>query len=170
MVKGIMQSLKVVLKDPGNYDARASIMWGAALAWNGLANAGLEGATIPSHMLEHPMSALYNIAHGAGLSIVMPAWLRYKKTDIADRIILFGKKILEMDKLDFMNRNAACETVISQFENFIQSISCPLSFSEAGILNPDPDELAGQAKKLSVLWNIPGYSDEDIKNIYRSCL
>ena len=79
MAKGVMTSLKIILKEPDNYDARASIMWAAALAWNGLANAGLEGAITPNHMLEHPMSALYNVAHGAGLSIVMPAWLRYKK-------------------------------------------------------------------------------------------
>ena len=170
MVKGIMESLSIVLEKPDNYDARASIMWGAALAWNGLANAGLEGAKIPSHMLEHPMSALHNIAHGAGLSIVMPAWLRYKKTDIADRIIRFGIKILELKELKSMDKETACEAVISRFEQYILSIGCPLSFTEAGIDKPDLNELARQVKTLSKLWNIPGYSDEDIKNIFKSCL
>lgn len=170
MAKGIIESLNIVLKKPDDYDARASIMWGGALAWNGLANAGLAGAKTPNHMLEHPMSALYNVAHGAGLSIVMPAWLKYRKESISDRILRFGDKVLEIKGLEELDSHVACDLVISQFEDFIRSIGCPLTFTEAGILDPDLDELYKQVQTLSKLWGIPGYSEKDIKTIYTSCL
>jgi len=169
MVKSVMDSLYRVLKNPEDYNARASIMWAGALAWNGLANAGLEGAHIPSHMLEHPLSALYNIAHGAGLSVVMPAWLKFKQNEINNRIILFGKNILAMENLDLLSEKTACENVINRWEEYIKSIGCPLSMEEAGIENPDMDTLAMQVQKLSKLWNIKGYTADDIKSIYEMC-
>jgi len=70
---------------------------GGALAWNGLFVAGVEGASTPNHMLEHPLSGIYNVAHGAGLSIVIPAWLKYMKPHSAHRIVLFGSRILRME-------------------------------------------------------------------------
>ncbi|MDC7235262.1 MAG: iron-containing alcohol dehydrogenase [Spirochaetales bacterium] len=168
--KGVMESLARVLKNPEDYDSRASIMWAGALAWNGLANAGLEGAHIPSHMFEHPLSGLYDIPHGAGLAVVMPAWLKFMKDRISRRIILFGKKILGIENLDESDPSAACDTVIGAFEEFIRSIGCPLSLSETGIDSPDIQELTKQVNALSVLWNIQGYSDKDIAEIYELCL
>lgn len=170
LCKGVMESLNRVLKNPEDYDARASIMWAGALAWNGLANAGLEGAHIPSHMFEHPLSAIYDISHGAGLAVVMPAWLKFMKNKISHRIILFGKNILAIQGLDAMDELKACDTVISKFEEYISSIACPLNLKETGILSPDFDELTKQVQTLSVLWNIKGYSNEDIKAVYSLCL
>jgi alcohol dehydrogenase len=168
--KGVMESLDRVLENPEDYDARSSIMWAGALAWNGLANAGLEGAHIPSHMFEHPLSAIYDISHGAGLAVVMPAWLNFMKKKISHRIILFGKNILGIQDLDSMDKLKACDKVIAEFEDYIRSIGCPLSLEETGILSPDFDELTKQVQTLSVLWNIKGYSDKDIKAVFTLCL
>lgn len=170
LCKGVIESLNRVMINPEDYDARASIMWAGALAWNGLANAGLEGAAIPSHMFEHPLSALYDMTHGAGLAVVMPAWLKFMKEKISHRIILFGKNILDMNKLDELDKITACDMVISRFEEYIKSISCPHSLEEAGISSPDFDELTKQVKTLSGLWNIQGYSDQDIKTVYSMCI
>ena len=169
MVKAVMESLERILKDPKDYEARASVMWTAALAWNGLANAGLDGAVIPCHMLEHPLSALYNISHGAGLAIVTPVWLKCRKEQISKRIIKFGKNILGLEGLESLELSAACDLVIEKIEEFIRKIGCPLSLSEAGIQDIDADELTKQAITLSYLWNINGYSDEEIKKIYNLC-
>ncbi len=170
LATGVIDSLERVLKNPEDYDARASIMWAGALAWNGLANAGLEGAAIPSHMFEHPLSALYDVAHGAGLAVVMPAWLKYRKMEIAPRIIKFGQKILRMEGLDTSKEEKACDLVIGRFEEFIASIGCPLTLKEAGIVSPDMDELVKQVTTLSKLWGIGGYGDSDIRAVYSLCL
>lgn len=171
LVKAVKLSLERVLKNPEDYDARASIMWAGSLAWNGLANAGLEGAKIPSHMFEHPLSGLYNVAHGAGLGVVMPAWLEYKKSELAPRIISFGKNILGMTELsEAVNDIKAADKVIAEFRAWLSSVGCPGNFEELGIENPDIDELVKHTRILSGMWGITGYSDEDMAAVYRLCL
>ena len=171
LVKAVMYSFEKVQKNVNNWDARASLMWAGALAWNGLCNAGVEGATTPNHMLEHPLSAVYNISHGAGLAAIFPSWLKYKKESIAPRIILFGEKILEMsDEIKGLSDNDACDLIIDRFSKWIASAGCPLSLMETGIENPDITELVKQAKTLCGLWGITDYSDNDLAAIYRMAL
>src|SRR4030042_6955289 len=70
LIKTVIESTDIIRKDPGNYDARANIMWGAVLGFNGLTSAGLGITPFPAHMIEHSLSALYNIPHGGGLAFV----------------------------------------------------------------------------------------------------
>ncbi len=170
-VRAVMSSLKIVQKDARNKDGRAALMWAGTLAWNGLGNAGVEGAATPNHMLEHPLSAVYDVAHGAGLSAIFPAWLKYKKESIAPRILLFGRKILEMDdEISGLDENTACDKVIERFTRWIQDAGCPVNLRDAGIENPEIPELVKQARTLCGLWGIDGYSDEDLAAIYRLAL
>ncbi|MDC7225137.1 MAG: iron-containing alcohol dehydrogenase [Spirochaetales bacterium] len=170
LAKAVKKSLARILKNPNDYDARAAVMWAGTLAWNGLSNAGLEGAKIPSHMFEHPLSGLYNVAHGAGLAVVMPAWLEYKKHEVKSRIVSFGKNILEMQNLsEVSDELAAADLVIAEFRSWLQSIGCPSSLADLGIDNPDYKELVHHAMKLSEIWNIPGYSEADMTAIYKLC-
>ncbi len=171
MVKAVMAGFERVQKDTRDWDGRASLLWAGALAWNGLCNAGVEGAATPNHMLEHPLSALYDVAHGAGLAAIFPSWLRYKKESISPKILRFGKNILEMgNELKGLPDNDACDRVIDRFSTWISSIGCPLSLSEAGIDNPDIPELVKQARTLCGLWGISGYSDRDLEALYRLAL
>ncbi len=99
MSRALMQAMETLLQDPTNIDARSDLMWAGAWAWNGLLRAGVEGASIPNHMLEHPLSGIYDVPHGGGLSIIIPAWLRYKKEEVGQRLLKFGKNILGMGDL-----------------------------------------------------------------------
>lgn len=164
MVKAVMKSLEVIIDKPDDFDARASVMWAGALAWNGLCNAGLEGASIPCHIIEHPMSGLYDIAHGAGLAAVVPAFLRYKKDELSGRIIQFGKDVLMMDG------EPDCNEVISAYEAWIKKIGCPLSMTELGINNPDINSMTEQAVNLAGQWGASGYTAEDFRAVYKLCL
>ncbi len=171
LVKAVISSFNLVQKNPGDWDARASLMWAGALAWNGLCKAGVKGASTPNHMLEHPLSAVYNIAHGAGLSAIFPSWLRYKKNTIAPRIIRFGEKILEIgDEIKGLQESQACDKIIDTFSLWIGNTGCPLSLKEAGIKNPNIPELVKQARTLCRLWGIDGYTDKDLETIYRMAL
>ena len=171
LAAAVKASLERILKDPKDYDARASVMWAGALAWNGMANAGLEGASIPNHMLEHPLSAVYNVSHGAGLAVVIPAWLEYKKHEIGGRIVKFGEKILGINGLrDIGDEGAAADKVIGEFRTWISSIGCPLTMKEAGVENPDIEELVSQAEKLCGFWGVKGYTAADLESIYRLCI
>ncbi len=173
LAKAVMRSLERIIAKPDDYDARAAVMWAGALAWNGLSNAGLEGAAIPCHIIEHPMSGLYNIAHGAGLSAVVPAFLKYKKEKIAGRILQFGRNILMLKDLpepEAVSSHAdACDRVLEAYESWIREIGCSLTMSELGIENPDIDAMVEQAETLARLWGAEGYSHEDYKAVYHLC-
>ncbi len=171
LVKAVITSFNLIQKNPRDWDARASLMWAGALAWNGLCKAGVKGASTPNHMLEHPLSAVYNIAHGAGLSAIFPSWLRYKKDTIAPRIIRFGEKILELgDEIKGLQESQACDKIIDTFSLWIGNTGCPLSLKEAGIKNPNIPELVKQARTLCGLWGIEDYTDEDLETIYKMAL
>jgi alcohol dehydrogenase YqhD (iron-dependent ADH family) len=73
LMKTVMESTDIIMKEPDNYNARADIMWSAILGFNGLTTSGMGQVQMPAHMIEHSLSAIYDIAHGAGLSIILSA-------------------------------------------------------------------------------------------------
>jgi len=115
------------------------------------------------------LSAVYDIPHGAGLAVVFPAWLTFRKKELAPRILRFGRRILDMgEEIRNLPEAKACDRIIERFRNWIRESGCPLTLAEAGIRNPDMTELVRQARTLCGYWSIPGYSDADLAAIYRS--
>lgn len=92
LLKECMKQGEIVFNDPQNVDARESLSWISALALSGIPNAGRMGPH-PMHRLEHPISGLYGIAHGRGLSAIMPAYLIYTFGIHKDRLALFGEMV-----------------------------------------------------------------------------
>lgn len=170
LIRAIKDSLEQLLTDPRDLQARSALMWAGSLAWNGLANAGLEGAAIPNHMLEHPVSALYDLPHGAGLSVIIPAWMKYMRETIAPRLEQFGRHILGMGIGAGGNREAFRNRIIEHWEEWYRHIGAPVRFGEAGIESPDLNGLTRQALALCRLWGIKGYADADVEAIYRLAL
>lgn len=77
VITTVMETTEALLADPNDYNARAEFAWAATLALNGITYAGTSGFSYPNHMIEHALSALFNVPHGAGLSVVMPAWMKW---------------------------------------------------------------------------------------------
>lgn len=73
----IIETTETLLTNPADYDARSQFAWAATLALNGLTLSGAAGFSYPNHAIEHSLSALFNVPHGAGLSVVMPAWMKW---------------------------------------------------------------------------------------------
>ena len=84
LIEGNLQSVikhtPLVLSNPSDYNSRAEIMWAGTVAHNDLFTSG-RVADWASHKIEHELSALYDIPHGAGLAIIMPAWMKYVYRD-----------------------------------------------------------------------------------------
>jgi len=168
--RAVIESMERLMNDPKDLEARSAVMWAGSLAWSDLLKTGIKGAAIPNHMLEHPLSAHYDIAHGAGLSIIIPAWLKYKKKTIAGRIIRFGRRVLGMeDKLKGISDEQEVDAVIEGLVNWYRSIGTPVTLGEAKITNPDYNAMAEQALVLCRHWRIEGYTRDDILAIYRLC-
>ena len=120
-----------VMADPHDYGARANIMWAGMVCHNDMMGVGRK-QDWNSHHLEHVLSALYDCAHGAGLAVIMPAWMRYcadhhdglRMAQMAVRV--FGCQ------MDFADPRRTALEGIAAFRAFLKSIGMPLTFAEIG--------------------------------------
>ncbi len=105
IIKTIIETTEVLLENPNDYDARAEFAWAAIQGLNGLTPAGTLGGTFPNHMIEHSLSALFNVAHGAGLAVVIPAWMKWYKDQNISQFRRFSKRflIVMMKILEYKN-------------------------------------------------------------------
>ncbi len=138
----IIEEAPKVFKNPKDYDARANIMWSGMIAHNGTCGVG-RAEDWASHFMEHEISAVYDVAHGAGLAVVFPAWLTWMADHHPFKVAQFAKRVWSVEcKGD--DKQIALEG-IKCFKEFLASIGMPLNFTELGIPNPDIDLLV---KKL----------------------
>jgi alcohol dehydrogenase YqhD (iron-dependent ADH family) len=164
IMRTIMESTEVILKNPTDYNARANMMWSAVLAFNGLTTAGMGMVSLPAHMIEHSLSALYNIAHGAGLSIVMPAWMSYVVGDNPSKFARLAREIFEVEEVDDLK---AGSEGIKRLREWFTSIGSPVSLKDAGILERDIGTIAENASELAKVWGLENYTEEVIADILR---
>jgi len=161
----IRNARKIFSGGENNYDARAEIMWAGALAHNGLLDTGRIGDWA-SHGLDHELSALFDLAHGAGLAIIFPAWIKYNIKENTHRLARFAAKVWGVDGAYYDYEQAALEGVF-RMENFFRSIGMPTRFSEANI---DPARIPEMAKRVVHFGPVGNYrklDEKDAEAIYR---
>jgi alcohol dehydrogenase YqhD (iron-dependent ADH family) len=167
LVKTIMESAEVILKNPSDYEARATLMWAASLAWNGLSTAGVEDSSYPNHMFAHILGAQYDIAHGAALSIIIPAWMKYKYKGNISQFAGFAETIFGIKE---KNPETAAIKGIEQLKSWFKKIGSPVSFKDAKLPEGELEKLAGEIIDLSKIWGITGYTKQVILDILNLCL
>ena len=146
IARSVTAATRRILKDPADYNARASMMWSATLALNGLADLGYAGHGFINHAIEHSLSAIYDIPHGAGLAIVMPAWFRhYNAGGGGARLAKFGRAVFGV---------ATAEETIKAFEDFFREAGAPVRLGEAKIPAADIPKIAANAAATVRLWGM----------------
>jgi len=149
IVKAIMLSTEKILENPFDLEARASMMWAATLAWNFLGSSGVGPWSTPSHTLEHPLSGLHNIAHGAGLAVTGPAWMTWESRRRTSRIASFARNIMGVTEAADA---AACQAGIEKFRAWLSQIGNPVSLRECNIQREQIPELARHSEILARAW------------------
>ncbi|GAA3319215.1 hypothetical protein GCM10020331_025200 [Ectobacillus funiculus] len=114
-LKTIINNAHTVLEDPTNYDARAEIMWSGTIAHNDLLGTGRIGDWA-SHDIEHEISGIYDIAHGAGLAIVFPAWMKYVYKHDINRFAQFANRVWDVE-IDLNNLEKDSSSRYSEKQN-----------------------------------------------------
>ncbi|OGR01716.1 MAG: butanol dehydrogenase [Deltaproteobacteria bacterium RIFOXYD12_FULL_55_16] len=159
IIKTVRETTELIMAEPTHAKARASFMWAATLALNGLTPAGVGKYSFPNHMIEHALSAIYNIPHGAGLSIVMPAWMKWYCPQNPDQFARFAREIFGLD---------SGEAGIAALEQWFIKIKSPVRLHEVGILATDIEAIAKNAHGLARQWGIAElYPQETIAEILR---
>lgn len=124
-----------VIADPNNYDARANIMWAGMVAHNNIVGVGRQ-QDWNSHGLEHELSGLYDVAHGAGLAVIMPSWMEYVYPHNVLRFAQMATRIFGC-QMDYENPEATAVEGIRRFREFLHSIGMPINFAELGAKEED---------------------------------
>jgi alcohol dehydrogenase YqhD (iron-dependent ADH family) len=161
----IIRNARAVFNNGQDYNARAEIMWAGSIAHNNLLNTGRVGDWA-SHMIEHEMSALYDIAHGAGLAIVFPAWIKYNIKENTPRLARFATKVWGVDGAFYNYEQAALEGVF-RLKNFFRSIGLPVSFIEAKLPLDAINEMAQRTVRFGPVGNYKKLDAGDVESILR---
>jgi alcohol dehydrogenase YqhD (iron-dependent ADH family) len=128
-----------VIADPNNYEARANIMWAGMVAHNNIVGVGRD-QDWASHGLEHELSALYDVAHGAGLAVIFPAWMTYVLKHDINRFAQLAVRLWGVN-MDFANPEETAKEGITRLKQFLTSIGMPVSFRELGAKEEDIPKL-----------------------------
>ena len=181
LLRVVMKNARILVDDPANYQARAEVMWAGSLSHNGLTGCGTDGGGWESHRLEHELSGMFDVTHGAGLTAIWGSWARYaidcRPARFAQLAInVAGVKAPEGYEL---GKDAACDKEIglkgiAAMEDFFRSINMPVNMKELGIDPTDAqiDELADKCWKACTdgnktsLGSIRPLLRDDMKAIY----
>ncbi len=154
IVKSVIELTDRLIEHPDDYDARAEFAWISSQALNGLTTSGTGGGNWPNHMIEHALSALYNIPHGAGLSIVVPAWMSWYQEKNKPQFERFAREVF--------GKNTALEG-ISMLKRWYGSIGTPITLAQVNISKEAIGDIALNAHGLALVWGMgEEYSVEDI--------
>lgn len=167
-IRSNMRSVKMVLNNPTDYEARANLMWEGTLAHNGILGTGrIEDWA--SHKIEHELSAIYDIAHGAGLAIIFPHWMEYVYKHDIYRFARFSHRIFNVD-VDFFNLEATVLEGIKRLKKFYQEIGLPTKLRDVNIGNERLKEMAEKATINGPIGGFVKLTTDDVYNIYKMAL
>ncbi len=158
-----------VIADPNNYEARANIMWAGMVAHNDLVGVGRD-QDWSSHVIEHELSALYDVAHGAGLAVIFPAWMTYVMKHDVNRFAGLAVRLWGI-KMNEENPEITAKEGIENLKKFFTSIGMPINFRELGAKEED---IPAMVEKLGLGDNTIGsfvkLTSKDVEQIYRLAL
>ena len=120
----------------------------------------------PAGLIEHSLSALYDIAHGAGLSIVLPGWMVYASRQGSAKFARLAREVFNVQKSDEM---AAAQEGIAKLKSWFASIGSPVSLSQANIPEIEIDRIAENASRTAAVWGMKAYTKEVIAGVLGLC-
>lgn len=170
VLKTVINNAPTLLAEPQNYDAWAEVMWSGTVAHNNLLNTGRPGDWA-SHDIEHELSAQYDIAHGAGLAMVFPAWMKYVYKHDINRFAQFAVRVWNVEE-DHFNREKTALAGIAKLEGFWSSLGLAVRLSAAGLDDTHFGKMAGKctADDTRTVGNFVKLGQKDVVNIYTLAL
>ena len=162
----IINEAPKVMRNPEDYGARANLMWAGMIAHNGTCGVGCE-EDWASHFLEHEISAIYGVTHGAGLSVIFPAWMTWMVEHNVGKITQYAVRVWGVPESE--DKKAVALEGIGKLKAFFNSLGLPVTFKELGVENPDIDRLADSLhrNKGELVGNYVKLTKQDSKEIYR---
>jgi len=161
----VIKETPKALANPNDYEARANLMWAGMVAHNDTCGVGRD-SDWSSHQMEHELSGLYDVAHGAGLAVMFPAWMKYVMNHDIMRFAQFAVRVWDCE-MDFQNPEKTALQGIERYEQFMTSIGMPIRFSQLGAKAEDiPTLVKTMGLGKNTLGSFVKLTEEDVQKIY----
>lgn len=147
LLRSMKENVFKVLADPEDYRARAQIMWGGSVAHNDLTGCGMSGDWA-THQLEHELSGMFDVTHGAGLAAIWPSWARYVLKVNVSRFVRFAVNVMDVPN-DFTDPEGTALKGIEAMERFYHDIGMPINIHELIGRDITDDEIKEMVRKCS---------------------
>lgn len=169
LLRTVKDAALVVMQHPEDYRHRAQIMWAGSLAHNDLTECGTE-KDFATHKMEHELSAMFGVTHGAGLAALWPSWARYVKGKHLNRFVQFAVNVMGVEN-DFSHPDETAEKGIVAIEDFYRKIGMPTNIHELLGREITADEIEVLVDKCSrggtiTLGAMEVIDANDMRNIY----
>ncbi len=166
----IVKYAPIALAEPENYEARANLMWCGTLAHNNLTASGRQ-PDFACHRMEHELSALYDVAHGAGLAVVTPAWMKYVYQEDPLLFAHWGHVLFGLE-IDCRDPARTARQAIARLEDFYHSLGMPARFADIGARAEDIPLLAKQCQRNNGVYCgfFRPLAEKDLVKIYEMML
>jgi alcohol dehydrogenase len=159
LMRTVLQAVDQLQENPGNYAARSNLAWSATLALNGISGTQLRGGDWSTHMIEHGLSALHpEVAHGTGLGILFPAWIRYMEPHNPAQFQRWARQVWGADSL-----NEALEKLKSRWIQW----GTPTSLRELGVREEELSAIADNVWLAAPLGQLKPLTRQDIEEILK---
>lgn len=153
------------MANPDDYEARANLMWAGMVAHNDTCGVGRD-SDWSSHQMEHELSGLYDVAHGAGLAVMFPAWMKYVMNHDVMRFAQFAVRVWGCE-MDFQNPEKTAKQGIECYEKFVSSLGMPIRFSELGAKAEDiPVLVKTMGLGTKTQGSFVKLTEDDVRKIY----
>lgn len=162
-LKSIILNGRKVLANPDNYDARAEVVWCGTIAHNNLLGMG-RTEDWGSHQIEHELSGIYDIAHGAGLAIVFPAWMQYVYKANQNRFVQYAVRVWGVDDT-MLDQEEIAKEGIRRTKQFFKELGLPVALSDLGIGTENIALMAKKAVENGPVGNFVPLKAEDVEKI-----
>lgn len=164
LMKTVIENSKIAVKDLGNYNAMAELMWASTIAHNGILGTG-RVEDWASHKLGHELSALYGITHGASISVMFPAWMKYVYKYNIDRFAQFAARVFNID-YGFGDEQWLALRGITELENYFKELGLPTTLTELKVPFDKLELMAEKAVVKGPIGNFVKINKEDAFKIY----
>ena len=165
LIRTMMRVIPELIEDPKDYDARAEYALAGAMGHNGFLSVGRKTrGDFSSHRMGHSLSLLYGVAHGASLSVVMPAWARYLYEENPVPFARLGEAVFDI--YDGTDEEKALDA-IEALEDFFKDINAPTTLRELGIKEEDIEKIAANASKGQTFGVLKALEPEDVLEIFK---
>ena len=162
LINTVIETTEALLAEPSNYAARGQFAWAATFALNGLSYSGTSGFSYPNHAIEHSLSALFNVPHGAGLSVVVPAWMKWYRDRNPTQFERFARNVFGVE---------GGEQGIAALQAWYDKIGTPTHLQQLGINEADMPAIVNNVQKNVRLFGIADtYTPEVVTTILKNAL